>query len=373
MAVGGGAAANLATVVAGSGGLNTFSGCADIPDGVNQTITVTVTDDPNPPGNNTVLVSVDTRAPTDPVLAPLVAVTSRRAGRVTFNWDHVADTDGGLLAGYDLHCAASPITDEAGWSAARALTVNTVGAALGSAQASELIPSPSCSGNACRSFRPGTTEFCVMRGRDIAGALTPLDGANGNVTVSVPFVSTPFTSVLNGSSSFTNVVGLGDVNGDGFEDMLYGVTALGMQLFFGGTSVDTTADVSFTNGGVSAFGAVLSSVGDVNGDGIGDFAASARALGGNAGTVYLFFGKASNTWPASINVTTGGCGADVCLVGSAAGAFFGWDITGTNFDGNGASDLVISARAANGGTGAVYVILGGSQLNVPAGTSISVP
>src|SRR3954466_5548750 len=69
----------------------------------------------------------------------------------------------------------------------------------------------------------------------------------------------------------------------------------------------------------------------------------------------------------------GGCGADVCLVSSAAGAFFGWDITGTNFDGSGPSDLVISARAANGGTGAVYVILGGSQLNVPAGTSISVP
>src|SRR6185295_13027690 len=112
----------------------------------------------------------------------------------------------------------------------------------------------------------------------------------------------------------------------------------------------------FSNGGVSAFGAVLASVGDVNGDGIPDFAASARALGGNAGTVYLFFGKASNTWASSITVNAGGCGADVCLVGSAAGAFFGWDITGTNFDGSGPDDLVISARAANGGIGAVYVI-----------------
>lgn len=376
VAVGAAAPTLLAPVAAGGGGLNTFSGCIAIADGVGQTLTVTVTDEPNPPGGDIVSVSVDTLGPTESVLAPLASVTNRRQGQVTFTWDHVTDADGSLLAGYDLRCAPAPIGSEGAWTAARQLTVTTPGAGPASAQAAELIPSPSCTGDFCRAFRVGATEFCTVRGRDIAGALTPLDGGSGSVAVSVPFVTTPFTGVLNGNSSFTNVVGLGDVNGDGAQDMLYGVTNLGLQLFFGATSpgaLDTSADVSFTNGGVSAFGAVLSSVGDVNGDGIGDFAASARALSANAGTVYLFFGRPGNTWPSSITVNAGGCGADVCLVGSAAGGFFGWDITGTDFNGDGTSDLVISARAANAGAGLVYVILGGTQLQVAPGTSISVP
>ncbi|MEY2932915.1 MAG: hypothetical protein RL033_3664, partial [Pseudomonadota bacterium] len=377
VAIDGGSSVALAPVAAGGGGLNTFSGCVAIGDGADQTISVTVTGAPNPPGNDTVAVSVDTLAPTDPVPAPLVVVTNRRAGEVTFTWNQVADADGSLLAGYDLRCASAQINDETAWNAARQLTVSTAGAGPGSPQATELIPSPTCSGDFCRSFRVGTTESCVMRGRDIAGALTPLSGAAGNVAVSVPFVNTPFTGVVNGNSSFTNVIPLGDVNGDGASDMAYGVTAQGMQVFFGGTSgspFNTTADVALTNGGVSAFGAVLASVGDVNGDGRPDFAASARALTGNAGTVYLFFGRPAGTpWPSSITVNAGGCGADVCLVGSAAGAFFGWDITGTDFNGDGTSDLVISARAASTGVGAVYVILGGTQLQVAAGTSINVP
>lgn len=376
VAVGAAAPVAFAPVAAGSSGLNSFSGCVAVEDGVEQTISVVVTEEPNPPGTDTVGVSVDTLGPTESVLAPLASVTNRRQGQVTFTWEHVTDADGSLLAGYDLRCAAAPIGSEVAWSAARQLSVSTTGAAQGSPQATELLPSPECTGDLCRSFRVGATEFCTVRGRDIAGALTPLDGTSGSVAVSLPFATTAFTSVLNGNSSFTNVVGLGDVNGDGAEDMLYGVTNLGLQLFFGATSpaaLDTTPDVSFTNGGVSAFGAVLSSVGDVNGDGIGDFAASARALAGNAGTVYLFFGRPSNTWPPSVTVNAGGCGADVCLVGSAAGGFFGWDIAGTDFNGDGFNDLIISARASSAGAGAVYVILGGPQLQVAAGTSINVP
>ncbi len=376
LAVGAAAPVALAPVVAGGGGLNTFSGCVAIADGVEQTLTVTVTDEPNPPGGDTVNVSVDTVGPLESVLAPLVSVTNRRQGQVTFSWEHVSDADGSVLAGYELRCAASPISSEGTWTAARQLSLSTVGAGEGAPEAAELVPSPSCTGDFCRGFRVGATEFCTVRGRDIAGALTPLDGSTGSVAVSVPFITTPFTGVLNGNSSFTNVVGLGDVNGDGANDMLYGVTNLGLQLFFGASSagaLDIAPDVTFGNGGVSAFGAVLASVGDVNGDGIADFAASARALGGNAGTVYLFFGRPGNTWPSSITVNAGGCGADVCLVGSAAGGFFGWDISGTDFNGDGVNDVVVSARAANGGQGAVYVILGGAQLQVAAGTSINVP
>jgi hypothetical protein len=190
------------------------------------------------------------------------------------------------------------------------------------------------------------------------------------------------------------VVGLGDINGDGADDMMYGATNLGVQIFFGGKPFDsaplaindahpfdTVADVTISGLATGAFGAVMASVGDINGDSIPDFAVTARAFNpsapattlANTGRVFLFFGRSTDNWPSTINVTTGGCGADVCLFGSVAGAFFGWDVTGTNFDGSGASDVVISARQNNSGRGAVYVLLGGSQFNVPAGTIINVP
>ncbi|MEY2931656.1 MAG: hypothetical protein RL033_2405, partial [Pseudomonadota bacterium] len=265
------------------------------------------------------------------------------------------------------------------WGTARQLTVNTVGAAVGSPDASELIPSPTCTGDFCRGFRVGATERCVIRGRDIAGQLTPLNGGSGSVDVNIPFVTTPFTTVSNGNSNFTNVVGVGDVNADGGQDMLYGVLNQPVQLFFGGTSsaaFDTTADVTFTGAAASGFGAVMASIGDVNGDTIADFAISSRAFNpgsaANSGKVFIFFGRAANTWPSAINLSTG-CNADVCLTGSASGAFFGWEMSGTDFNGDGTSDVVISARAASSNVGAVYVLLGGTQFQVATGTNINVP
>lgn len=352
----------FADVVDGGGGPNTFTGCLPIADGANQIVTVTIDDGVNPVGSDSTAVTVDTLAPTDAIVAS-VNIVGRRAD---FTWSHVNDTGGGLLASYEMRCSDSQILTETDWDNARIRTLTTVPAAAGQPDATETVGT----------FRPEVTENCVIRGRDQIDKLTPLAGAPGNVAVHPTFSSTTFTSISNPNSTFTNVVALGDINGDGSDDMLYGATNLGAQIYFGGSSAhpfDTTPDVTFTGLATGAFGAVIANVGDINDDGVADFAISARALTTNSGKVFLFFGKKTDTWSSTVDVTTGGCGADVCLVGSAINRFFGWDMTGTNFDGVGGDDLVIGARANNiGGNGVVYVIRD-SQLSAGGGITINVP
>jgi hypothetical protein len=120
------------------------------------------------------------------------------------------------------------------------------------------------------------------------------------------------------------------------------------------------------------FGANVAGLGDVNGDGLADFAVTARALTQltpavqNGGSVFVFFGKPSSSpWPATISAAANpGCGADLCFHSSEALAGLGSSVTSTDFDGVSPADIVIGAQSRGSLVGRVYVILGGSQLNV---------
>ncbi len=130
---------------------------------------------------------------------------------------------------------------------------------------------------------------------------------------------------------------LGDVNGDGFEDLAIGspnatgvggvLTGGSLWIFFGRNDSFTGTigyyDANTTVFGLSAadnLGFSASAAGDVNGDGFGDFWVSApnRSDGpGRVGAVFLFLGRAS--WPTELNESS----AALRITGASPGGRFG--------------------------------------------------
>jgi hypothetical protein len=95
-----------------------------------------------------------------------------------------------------------------------------------------------------------------------------------------------------------SVSGAGDVNGDGYADILVGDSNLGgspghAYLFYGGPASDAIPDLTMTGAASNDFfGIPVSSAGDFNGDGSTDWivGASGNDTGGSgAGRAYLYY------------------------------------------------------------------------------------
>ena len=138
-----------------------------------------------------------------------------------------------------------------------------------------------------------------------------------------------------------SVAGAGDVNGDGYDDILIGArnnddggsNAGQTYVIFGnesGWAMDTNlskADASFwgedegDRAGWSVAGA-----GDVNGDGYDDILIGAYYNdegGSNAGQTYLVLGKPSG-WSMDTDLSK----ADASFIGEDAGDYSGWSVAG---------------------------------------------
>jgi hypothetical protein len=349
-----------------------FSGCVVAPDGEDQVLSVRVTDsDTSLSATASVIVSVNT-SPPPAIGAPTFEVTGRREGTLELSWASVLDASNDPLAAYHLRCALADITTEAEWDAATVFPVT-----LTPASAAGIVETQAIS-----NFRTGLERFCMVRGQDAYGQLSPLSGDEPTTAlVSNPFLTLGYSSVTPTTVSGIRVslAALGDINGDGENDFAYGTQNGGVEVFFGGPDLSPTPDVTIagppTQSPPHEFGANVAGLGDVNGDGRPDFAVSARILShahaALGGSVYIFFGRASSAaWdalaPISLSISPG-CGADLCFHSSDAAAALGSAVTSTDFNGDGESDLVIGAqnRTADDATqrvGRVYVVLGGSQL-----------
>ncbi|MBL0108772.1 MAG: FG-GAP repeat protein [Ignavibacteria bacterium] len=151
----------------------------------------------------------------------------------------------------------------------------------------------------------------------------------------------------------------GDVNGDGYSDVLagaYGYSSFTGRayIYFGGVSMDNVADVTFTGeSSNNYFGLSVSSAGDLNGDGYSDIVTGAKRYNSYTGKAYVYFGSSSmdNT-------------ADLTLTGETTSNFFGESVsTAEDVNGDGYSDLIIGASSYGGGNGRVYLYYGGSAMN----------
>ncbi len=160
----------------------------------------------------------------------------------------------------------------------------------------------------------------------------------------------------------------GDVNGDGVGDLLIG-SSIGSYLIYGDSSTPLSgtidlADVGSTVGGAFFDGlgqGAVSNAGDINGDGVGDLLIG-EVLNNKA---HLIYGQ---TGPAALSgtITEADLGVSVDGVtfnGAASGNRTGWSVSAAgDIDGNGIDDLVVSAPWADPdgkfNAGSVYLVYG---------------
>ncbi len=156
----------------------------------------------------------------------------------------------------------------------------------------------------------------------------------------------------------------GDVNGDGFADVLVGAnfadgqfTQRGAAFVFHGGPAGLGPTPARTWFGPmaqnSGFGRYLSSAGDVNGDAFADVlvgAADAATPFPNGGATFLYLGSAGGALS----------NPDTVIVGSAADVQCGSAISlAGDVDGDGYGDVLIGFPGFNGGVGKVEVAFGG--------------
>ena len=228
-----------------------------------------------------------------------------------------------------------------------------------------------------------------------AGTAYVLFGAGGGFAADLDLTTltgtTGFrlTGAAGGDYTGDAVSGAGDVNGDGFDDLLIGALSAdpngtnsgAAYVVFGGASVGSTGTIALgsLNGstgfrltGVAALnqaGRAVSGAGDVNGDGFDDLligAPQAFPNGQDTGAAYLIFGGASvgSTGTVALGALNGTTGFR--LTGVAAGDYAGRAVSGAgDVNGDGFDDLLIGAPQAdlNGASsGVAYLVFGGASV-----------
>jgi len=170
----------------------------------------------------------------------------------------------------------------------------------------------------------------------------------------------PFPEIVFPISFDGTVVGAGDLNADGFDDILFVAGyAQGLQVFCGSAVPELNADLA-APWSPPGYLTTVRALGDLNGDGFDDFALGVAVDNNGSpvrGRVSIFFGSAVlNGIP------------DLILDGSADGDMFGSAIAGgRDFNGDGFVDLAVGAPRADATSltdaGEVRVYFGGPGLD----------
>ncbi|WP_210116130.1 malectin domain-containing carbohydrate-binding protein [Hymenobacter wooponensis] len=176
-------------------------------------------------------------------------------------------------------------------------------------------------------------------------------------------------STLTGQAALTNfgasVAGAGDVNGDGYADVLIGAAANQLEqrrayLYYGSSQgLPTTPGTTLTPdlSQTEQFGNIVGGAGDINRDGFGDFIVGASQA--NAGQVYVYYGRSAGL-PATVAASEAG----TRLTANPGDGHYGNGVAGAgDVNGDGYSDVVVGARGINymADWGTIYVYAGSAS------------
>ncbi len=203
---------------------------------------------------------------------------------------------------------------------------------------------------------PGTSTYLSFTA---IGEVFLFDGATGGLlhTWTGAALGDGFGSIVAGGGIDTEN-GIGDIDGDGTNDIMIGAnlavasgTPRGAVTVYSGASLDSVLFYRTGGGFASLFGFGLGSLGDMNGDGFAEIIVGAPNAGpGSIGRVYFFSGLTNTIYlPTLTNNTTG----------SFMGFLFTKGVGDLNGDGTTdllAADLTDTANGA--GAGRIYLMSG---------------
>ncbi|MGA1847846.1 MAG: integrin alpha, partial [Thermoplasmatota archaeon] len=178
--------------------------------------------------------------------------------------------------------------------------------------------------------------------------------------------------------SYRGLSGVGDVNNDGYDDFVIGATwnsaggnVAGQAYLILGRSSGWSNNESLANVNASFIGEeagdlagnCVSGGGDINGDGYDDIIIGAYQNddgGGNAGKVYIIYGRSSG-WSMDVDLSL----ANASFIGpSGTGQGKALSMAG-DINGDGYEDILISSDQDSGGGlghGRAFLVFGGSNL-----------
>ena len=212
---------------------------------------------------------------------------------------------------------------------------------------------------------PSRVEVCedgLDNNCDGTGIGCVLEGAIGLGNANAKLVGEQ-TNTQTGSA----VSGAGDVNGDGYDDLLVGAhdwnsnegaAYLVLSSPAGVASGPlTNADAKFESEAADDYtGWSISGAGDVNNDGFDDILVGAFRNDGaavDAGAAYLMFGSAAGIVGGPL------ASADAKFTGEAADDMAGFSVSGAgDINDDGLDDILVGAQSEGGTAGAVYVVMG---------------
>ncbi len=200
--------------------------------------------------------------------------------------------------------------------------------------------------------------------------------ADLSININLSYSNASFIGEANLDYSGTSIAGAGDVNGDGFDDVLVGAynsnesfgSYPGQTYLILGKAAGWAMDTNLSNADASFIGEAdydysgwsVAGAGDVNGDSFDDILVGVNQNdegGNNAGQTYLILGKASG-WAMDTNLSS----ADASFIGEFSSDGSGISVAGAgDVNGDDIDDILVGACGNDGGgsrAGQTYLIFG---------------